>query len=253
MGTPTNLPTQADGLQATLAAIARTLLATQEALVALAATAASDEVASLGVGIAATSGVAGQRLSVSDSLITTGNVLAVAAHALTTGSLANFASDSITSGRMLTMTQTTSAFTGDMIGLFGGITGTFSGKFIDCVAGAGFTPEFSVDYTGKVTAAGKSAIAAHGTATGALATTTFATGTAKQLDTTSDRILCLNPALAAGTIEVQLSPDGSTYSALGIFTTTATSSSPITVTVPQGWYVTITLTGSAALTSATYY
>jgi hypothetical protein len=103
---------------------------------------------------------------------------------------------------------------------------------------------------------GKVKIDARGTTSGALSTMTFVSGTGKQVDTTCDRFLVLNVAitLATDTVAIALSPDNTTYSTFGTYTPgVVNSSDQFGFPVPASWYVKVTLTGSAAITTATYY
>ena len=91
--------------------------------------------------------------------------------------------------------------------------------------------------------------------TGALATVTFVSGTGKQIDTAHDRFLVvpitLNPSGAnTATVAVALSPDNSTYSALGTTTIPSNASAIagqiqlVSLLVPAGWYVKLTATNA---------
>jgi hypothetical protein len=124
---------------------------------------------------------------------------------------------------------------------------------------------FQVSLTGTVTATGR--IAAAGAklnpiTSGALSTTTFVSGTGKQIELTRDVFLVvpctLNPtAGAAGTVAVALSPDNSTYSTLVTITEPAGIAFdgtiiPASLQVPTGWYVKLIAT-NATIGTATYY
>jgi hypothetical protein len=97
---------------------------------------------------------------------------------------------------------------------------------------------------------------------GALPTTTFVSGTGKQIDASQDRNLTVpvtfNPtAGAAATCVVALSPDNSTYSTLGTETEPAGIAFDGTihllrVYVPAVWYVKLTAT-NATIGTGTYY
>jgi hypothetical protein len=109
---------------------------------------------------------------------------------------------------------------------------------------------------GLTTASGKSIIMAHAITSGALSTKSLTSGTGAQIDTTSDRYLAIVAAivLASDTVAIALSPNNTTYTTLGTLTPGVVTSSDIfTVVVPAAWYVKVTVTGSASITSATYY
>jgi len=90
---------------------------------------------------------------------------------------------------------------------------------------------------------------------GALPTTTFSSGTGKQVDTNTDRVLTVPFTLtnANGTLKVELSPDNNTYSTLVTLAPAVNAAVEIaTVVVPAGWYVKLTAT-NVTIGTATYY
>lgn len=101
-----------------------------------------------------------------------------------------------------------------------------------------------------------------GTTSGSLPTTTFSTTVGKQVDANTDRVVVIpvtyNPtAGAAATCLFELSPDNSTYSAIGTPAEPAGVALDGTVklhsfVVPAGWYARLTTT-NATLGTATYY
>jgi hypothetical protein len=86
---------------------------------------------------------------------------------------------------------------------------------------------------------------------GALPTTTFASGTGKQILTNRDVTLAVpvTTTTATGTLLVQLSPDNVTYSTLTPAVNAVTDL--VTFLVPAGWYVKLTAT-NATMATATY-
>jgi hypothetical protein len=84
---------------------------------------------------------------------------------------------------------------------------------------------------------------------GSLPTLTLTSGTGARVDTQHDRYLSV-PTTTAGTVEVELSPDNTTYTALYTRTTQATDA--VNVAVPAGWWVRLTATTST-LSAGTYY
>src|SRR5438876_6930649 len=101
-----------------------------------------------------------------------------------------------------------------------------------------------------------------GNVTGALATTTFVSGTGKKIDAAVDRELIVpvtfNPtAGAAATCLVQLSPDNVTYTTLGTETEPAGVAFDGTIhllrlLVPANWFIKLTVT-NATIGTGTYY
>lgn len=92
--------------------------------------------------------------------------------------------------------------------------------------------------------------------TGPLATQTFSSGTGAQVDAQHDRQLVvpitLNPsATNTATCAVAVSPDNSTYSALGTLTEPSGTNQVsgkiqlVGFLVPAGWYVKFTVTNAA--------
>jgi hypothetical protein len=84
---------------------------------------------------------------------------------------------------------------------------------------------------------------------GALPTVTITSGTAHQVDATHDRQLVV-ATTTAGSVQVEISPDNTTFSTL--YTKTTVASDEVSVMVPGGWYVKITATAST-LGTATFY
>lgn len=87
-------------------------------------------------------------------------------------------------------------------------------------------------------------------ASGSLPTLAIVSGTAVQVDATSDRTVCQDTTTAGSAI-VALSPDGVTYTNVMAVTTRATDC--LVVPVPKGWYIKITLTTSTMTANATVY
>lgn len=97
---------------------------------------------------------------------------------------------------------------------------------------------------------------------GALSTVALTSGTAAKIDDSSDRFLVVpvtfNPsAIAAATCQVQLSPDGTTFSTLVTKSFPATlvagTVEDVAVQVPQGWQVKLTVNAQATLGTGTFY
>ena len=89
---------------------------------------------------------------------------------------------------------------------------------------------------------------------GALPTVSPSSGTAFQCLTTRDVTLvtAVTATLAAGTATIQLSPDNTTFSTLGVSTPGIINSVDlVTLTVPAAWWVKLTL--SSATVTCTYY
>lgn len=96
---------------------------------------------------------------------------------------------------------------------------------------------------------------------GSLATTTFVSGTGKQISTTRDVDLYVpvtyNASAADATLTVALSPDNSTYSTLGVETVKFATNPEnggiriLRVRVPAGWYVKLTAV-NATIGTGTY-
>ena len=84
---------------------------------------------------------------------------------------------------------------------------------------------------------------------GSLPTVTVTSGTALQIDATQDRHLCVETS-TAGTVQVELSPDNSTFTTL--FTKTVAATDGIQVDVPARWYVKLTATTTSLLTATVY-
>lgn len=96
---------------------------------------------------------------------------------------------------------------------------------------------------------------------GALSTTTFVSGTGKQIS--SSRGVCLTvpitanaTSLIAATCKIELSPDNTTYSTLGTDTLPALSLQGTVnmkfLFVPMGWYVKLTVT-QGSIGTGTYW
>ncbi len=103
---------------------------------------------------------------------------------------------------------------------------------------------------------GKAKVDAHGTTSGSLSTVTLSSGTGAQVDSTSDRYIAvvISVTLVTDTVAFALSPDNVTYSTLGTLTPGVASSSDLfTLSVPAGWYIKCTVTGSATIAASSVY
>jgi len=97
---------------------------------------------------------------------------------------------------------------------------------------------------------------------GALPTATLSSGTGAQISTTRDTrvgiLYTLDATNNIATVKLELSPDGTTYSSLGTMSFAAAVNNTgaiaqlLTVGVPAGWYVKVTVV-HATITSTTYY
>ncbi len=85
--------------------------------------------------------------------------------------------------------------------------------------------------------------------TGALPTISFTSGVGKQVSTVRDTTVVV-PTSTAGTVQVELSPDGVTYTS--VYTKTALALDEVTVPVPWNWYVRLT-TVTSTLGTGHYY
>jgi hypothetical protein len=88
-------------------------------------------------------------------------------------------------------------------------------------------------------------VKANPTSSGALSTTTFVSGTGKQILTTRDVFLTIpyTGAASAGTLAVALSPDNTTYTTLHTLALPASATGytlSCTLAVPAGWWVKLT-------------
>lgn len=97
---------------------------------------------------------------------------------------------------------------------------------------------------------------------GALPTVSLSSGTAAQVSATRNvtavLLITYDATNNVSSCKVELSPDNSTFSSLGTASEAAAINTSgaiaffVTVTVPAGWYIKVTVT-HAAITSTTYY
>jgi hypothetical protein len=131
-----------------------------------------------------------------------------------------------------------------------------TGDYISVENSAG-VDQFEVDSGGNLAVAGT--LASVGTKTaaitsGALPTVVPVSGTAFQALTARDvtLVIAVTATLLSGTATIALSPDNVTFSTLGVASPgVAASVDLVTLTVPAGWWVKITLV--SATVTATYY
>jgi hypothetical protein len=90
---------------------------------------------------------------------------------------------------------------------------------------------------------------------GALPTHAVTSGTGAKVLTTRDTVVALpyNIVVATDTVEIELSPDGTTYTTLVTLAPGIISTLLASIPVPANWYIRVTLTGSATLGAVVYY
>ena len=158
------------------------------------------------------------------------------------------------------------------------VTSATAPNYITCIgysvqAGASGAVAIGTDHTGAgatsgtqdlfvlgtanhtINSLGKVKMIANGTTSGALSTTTFTAGTGKQVDTTCDRNVAVvtNIVVATDTVAYAISPDNVTYTTLGTTTPGVIGTDITTLSVPAGWYVKVSVTGSATVAANSVY